>query len=1168
MRMKILHNEYQLNFRKWSLSLVLLSLFLTAIPMQAENHIPAEKISIEEAFTLIGIEYGVHFNYDRAVVADVEVDYESGQYEKVEDALQSVFSQTHLKYEIFDQRYVAVYRQDREGVESMKKMVSHFQEVISSSENAILRSERRITPPLASLSIKDVFSKRLIFSVSGIVTDQDGEPLIGVNIQVKDSDKGTATDFDGKFSLEDISENAVLIVSYAGYQTQEVVVAGKTNLEIVMTSDSQLLDEVVVVGYGAQKKREVTGAIGSIKMDELPSRPIGNIGQTLYGKIPGVQILQASGRPGASSSIQIRGINSISAGNEPLIVIDGIQMPEFDLNSINMADIESIEILKDAASASIYGSRGANGVVLISTRSGKFEEQSKVQFNYSFGVQQIIKKIDVMNAAEYAQASIDAAQNGWVDDGGDPNAPNTLEARGDYLYMWPDIFETPELLPYDTDWQDEVYRSAPMHDINLRFSGGSKSTNYYFSIGHLNQEGIMITSDYKKTNLNLNINSEALSSKLKYGAYLNTLFDQGHIPDSYTSIGAVQYPAIYPVWGDDGNLGGPQNTQGFENWFAILFRPNSGHPFYNINNNFEFNNLQLIGNAYAEISILDQLIFRTSITTHYRRNDNKDFYAYDHLLGKDYFIIVRSVSVMKRNQRVAWENLLMYNFAVVNHKFNLLGGYEYSIQNKYNLNGERRNYDNDDFQYLTAGQTIYQANDGAIENKLISYFGRINYNFLNRYFMTFQYRYDGSSRFGPENKWGSFPSLSVAWDVSEESFFNQNIFDQLKLRASYGFTDNDNFSEYRWISRMNQSKAAIGDRVVSTQYPSSVENPSLSWERSRQTNIGVDVSFWAGRLSIEGDFYRTLSDDLLLDVPIPSTSGFSNLFTNIGQVENKGLELSLLSRNITTTFNWMTQVTFSTNKSKVLKLGPDGSPIFYNLNGGMQNVNMIGEPMFSFYAYQYEGVYMNQAEIEADKSSYSTAKPGDGKYKDINGDGKISSSDRTIIGKNTPDFIFGITNNFNYGNFDMSFLIQGLYGMDVYDVNFRRSMRYHEGRAYYGMMNDRWRSEDEPGDGYVYRLTTSLDNMVQNASSFWLVDGSYVRLKDLTIGYTIPDIFKSKMNISNLRLYINATNMFTLSSAPINDPENFLGDETSMVRQSHSPYPSSKIYTVGINVEL
>src|SRR5690625_2515891 len=371
MRMKILHNEYQLNFRKWSLSLVLLSLFLTAIPMQAENHIPAEKISIEEAFTLIGIEYGVHFNYDRAVVADIKVDYESGYYQKVEDALQSVFSQTHLKYEIFDQRYVAVYRQDREGVESMKKMVSHFQEVISSSEDAILRSERRITPPLATLSIKDIYSKRIVFSVSGTVTDQAGEPLIGVNIQLKGTDKGTSTDFDGNFTFEDIDENAILVISYIGYQTLEVEVAGKSTLEIVMTSDAQLLDEVVVVGYGTQKKVNLTGAVGVVDEKILNDRPLPNLGQGLQGALPNLQVSQGNYAPGQGASFNVRGFTSINGG-EPLILVDGVVQ---DPNLLNPNDIESISVLKDAASAAIYGARAAYGVILITTKKGKKDQE-------------------------------------------------------------------------------------------------------------------------------------------------------------------------------------------------------------------------------------------------------------------------------------------------------------------------------------------------------------------------------------------------------------------------------------------------------------------------------------------------------------------------------------------------------------------------------------------------------------------------------------------------------------------------------------------------------------------------------------------------------------------------------------------------------------------------
>jgi len=1016
-----------------------------------------------------------------------------------------------------------------------------------------------------SFLIEDAQQQR---SISGKVTDSGGQPLPGVTVVVKGTTQGTVTNPDGEYTLSNIPEDATLVFSFVGMHTQELQIEGRTTFMVVMEEESIGLEEVVAVGYGVQTKREVTGSIGSLVMDDNITRPVGNIGQALYGKISGVQILQGSGQPGSSSSIQIRGINSISAGNAPLIVIDGIQMPEYDLNSINSSDIQSIEVLKDAASASIYGSRGANGVVLVTTKSGKKAEKSSFQLNYSHGIQQLIRKIDVMNAKEYAQASIDAAQNGWVDIGGDPNAPNTIEARGNYLYTWPTIFDTPELLPYDTDWQDVVYRTAPMHDINIRFSGGDQISTYNVSVGYLNQEGIMITSDYEKYTLNLKANS-SIGNWFEYGAFINVLYDYGHEPDSYTPIGAVQYPAIYPIWGDDGYLGGPQNTPGFENWFAILFRPNSGHPYYNINRDFEFSNLKTIGNLFARISLLEGLNIRTSINTYISRRDNKNYYAGDHLLGPNYFTTIRTTSSMSRIMKHTWENLLTYDKKIGNHSLNLLGGYEYNTLNYYQLNGERRDYDNDDFPYLAAGQTIYGANDAARENKLISYFTRLHYNYLGKYFLTAQFRRDGSSRFGPEKKWGNFPSLSFSWNIAQEPFMESlEVLYNFKLRASYGFTGNDNFSDYRWISRMTQAKVAIGNSLLTSYYPSSIENPDLGWERTKQLNLGIDIGFVGNRFMIEADAYRTISDGLLLDVPVPSTSGFSSVFTNIGQVENKGLELNIVSRNLTKQLTWTTQVTYSSNKSKVLQLGPDNSPLFYNLNGGMQNTNMVGEELFSFYAYKYEGVYKSQAEIDADPASYSTAKPGDGKYKDVNGDGQITAADRTIIGKNTPDFIYGMTNSFTFKGFDFSFLLQGLVGMDVYDVNYRRSMRYHEGRNYYGLLNNRWRSEEEPGDGYIPRLTVTLDNMVQTASSFWLVDGSYLRLKDVTLGYTLPKEITNKIGVAKTRVYFNGTNLFTFTNAPVNDPENFLGSPTDMVRESHSPYPTSKIYSFGINIEL
>src|SRR5690625_4231647 len=553
MRVKILHNECQLNFRKWSLSLVLLSLLLTAIPMHAENNIPAERISIEEAFTLIGIEYGVHFNYDRAVVSDVEVDYESGQYEKVEDALQSVFSQTHLKYEIFDQRYVAVYRQDREGVESMKKMVSHFQQVINSSEEAYRRTERRITPPLASLSIKDIYSKRIVFSVSGTVTDQEGEPLIGVNIQVKGSNKGTSTDFDGEFTLEDIDENAILVISYVGYQTQEIPVAGKSRLEIVMSSDSQLLDEVVVVAYGTQRKANLTGSVASVDMKALESRPVSQLGQALQGTVPGLNLNVSGlgGELGQTLATNIRGTGTIGQGSSaaPLILIDGM---EGNMNNLNPSDIESISVLKDASSAAVYGSRAAFGVILITTKSGK-EGKMTVSYNNNFrhsGPTNLPNQLDSWRFANYFN---DASAN-------EGSAPifndETLERIQKYMAGEISTTTIPNGQQWhfhqqandNVDWFKEHFTSSWSKEHNVQLNGGSEKLRYYFSSSYLDQDGILKHGDdnYKRFNTTAKINTK-INDFIDFN--VSTRFVRFKLDNPlYNDMNGLLYHDIVRIW--------------------------------------------------------------------------------------------------------------------------------------------------------------------------------------------------------------------------------------------------------------------------------------------------------------------------------------------------------------------------------------------------------------------------------------------------------------------------------------------------------------------------------------------------------------------------------------------------------------------------------------------
>ena len=490
-------------------------------------------------------------------------------------------------------------------------------------------------------------------------------------------------------------------------------------------------------------------------------------------------------------------------------------------------------------------------MIFVTTKSGK-SGKSKLHLNYTYSVQEVIRKMDVMNAAEYAQASIDAAQNGWIETGGDPNAPNTIAARGKAIYTWPTAMENPESLD-DTDWQDVVFRVAPMHKIDLSASGGNDKTKYSISGGYINQEGVVITSEYQKYTLNLKVDTE-INKSITVGGLINALYDHENEPFNRTVEWAIQYPSIYPVYGNNGYLGGPNTVDGFENYYAVLFRPVNGHPLYKINDDIQHHRFTTIGNIFTKIKLYDGLNFRTSLNAFYKRSDDTNYAAGDHVMGPTYITTESFISDMDRSLNYTWENLLTYDKTFKEHTFNMMVGYEYNHRDYYMLSAQRRDYDNDDIHYLTAGKTIYAANDGASQTNLISFLSRLNYNYMGRYMFSASFRRDGSSRFGPNDKWGNFPSFSAAWRVSEESFMKDiSTISNLKFRASYGFTGNDNFADYRWVSQMTPAKVAIGNTIVTSYYPSSVNNPNLRWERTKQLNLGIDLGLFENRIMLEGD---------------------------------------------------------------------------------------------------------------------------------------------------------------------------------------------------------------------------------------------------------------------------------------------------------------------------
>lgn len=1010
--------------------------------------------------------------------------------------------------------------------------------------------------------------------VTGIVSDlSDGESIPGVNVLVKGTSNGVITDIEGIYSIVVDQNDAILVFSFIGYKTQEVIVGNRNEIGVQLETDLQSLDEVVVVGYGTQEKRHLTGAIGSIEMDEtLASRPVGDFGQAMYGKVAGVRVQNSSGAPGSSSRIQIRGINSISGGTAPLIVIDGVPMPSFDLNAVNAADIQSIEVLKDAASSAIYGSRAANGVVLVTTKHGKAGE-STLAVNYTYSSQRVMRYIDMMNGPQYAQAAIDGAQNGWIDIGGDPNAANTIEARGQYKYTWPEALENPETL-WDTDFQRLISRVAPMHKVDISASGGNDQSRYYFSAGVLNQAGTIKTTDYQRYTLNLKAETK-MRAWFTVGGMLNVAYDDQSVLEASTMNAAREYPSIYPVYGNNGFLGGPNSVDGFENHYNILMRAdNQGHPLWHLYGyDDNIHGMNAISNLFAEIALLPGLRYRSSFNASYNRSDR----VYHEKNDRGVLVPSRAriVSTMQRTLQYTFENLLMYSKKWNDHQIDAVAGSEYNQRDMYNLHGERGDFDNDLLPFLAAGNTLINATDGASQYALSSILGRVNYNFKEKYLASATFRRDGSSRFGPENKWGNFPSFSAGWVVSEEAFMkNTALVTHVKLRASYGFTGNDDFLNYGWISQMQMGRVALGNNLSSSYFPSSVENPDLAWERTQQLNLGLDIGFKDDRFGLEIDWFKSESDGLLLNVPVPTTSGFGDVFRNIGALETHGLEVGLTSHNLEGAedgLQWTSLLTFSRNRSVIAKLGLNDAPMILG-RSSMNVINAVGEVPFSFFAYEYDGVYMNQAEIEADPVTYNfPVHPGDGRYKDIDGDGVITAEDRTIVGNSQPDFIWALGNNFQYKNFDFSFQFDGSVGGVIYNAQMRRSIFNHEGRNYFAVLENRWRSEEEPGDGYHYKLSVDINGLEKQPSSYWLVGATYTRLRDVTLGYTLPEKYAQRIGIAGSRIYFNGINLLSFQEGKsVTDPENTTGATTdpAVAGVQFNPYPSSRIYSLGLNIQF
>lgn len=1005
--------------------------------------------------------------------------------------------------------------------------------------------------------------------VTGKVTGEDGVSLPGVNILVKGTSKGTITDIDGMFSINIPSPQSVLVFSFIGMQYQEVNVNAGDNIEVVLISSAELISDVVVVGYGTVKKSDLTGSVSSVKADELKSSPSTTFDQALQGRAAGVQVVQTSGVPGGGTSIRIRGTSSVNASSEPLYVIDGMLIntdigevsvagngPNIGpLASINPNDVESIEVLKDASASAIYGSRGANGVVLITTKRGK-AGIGKIDFDCYYGVQEVANKLDLLNAKEYAELVNEAMVNA----GKNP------------------VYVNPSNLGEGTDWQDELFRIAPMSSYQLSISGGNKKTNYAISGSYFNQEGIIIGSTFDRYSFRVNLDSD-INKYLTAGASVSFAgISSNRVETGPGSINggvvanALQMNPILPVY-DDSIEGG--YTYEHDRKDAVGNPVAAAREYKSKTTSYRF-----LGNSYLKFKLAKDLEFKSSIGVDALFSKNRSF-------GPKYLKQSQSSkgeAFVSDLQAFTWlnENTLNYKYKInEDHKLDALVGFtmqqfnnEYLNALAFDFSDSRTGYHN-----LGAANNPQKPTNGETEWSMISYLGRINYNIKEKYLLTFSGRVDGSSKFAKGKKYGFFPSGALAWRASEEEFIKSiDLISNLKVRMSYGLIGNQSISPYNSLALVGPLGQGVfnsdsGSEVISGSEPLSYPNEDLKWETTKQANIGFDIGILNSKIALTVDFYKKKTSDLLLSTPIPYTSGFGTTLLNVGNVENKGFDLDLRTVNVEKELKWTTNLNFSINRNKVTNLARE-EDIHLGFGG---NILREGEPLGTFYGYVFDGIF--QSDEEAANSAVlkgqeptgsnpaSHAKAGDRRYKDIDGNGVIDENDRTIIGTAEPDFVFGINNTLSYKNFTLNFFFQGSVGNEMVNLNLNNLENFNGEQ---NMLADaglnRWTPEN-PSDKYPRALATgSLDNVF---SSRLVEDASYLRLKNITLGYTLPEKFINKIGVDNLRIYATATNVWTLTDYSGYDPEgNAYGATTNIVGVDNGNYPQAKTYTIGVQIGL
>ncbi len=1026
--------------------------------------------------------------------------------------------------------------------------------------------------------------------ITGKVVDAMGE-LPGVSVVVKGTTNGISTDLNGEFKLSGVKPDDVLQFSFIGYKTQEIKVGNQKTFNVTMEEDSETLDEVVVVGYQEVRKKDLTGSVAKANMKDILSTPVATFDQALGGRIAGVNVSSGEGQPGATMNITIRGNNSLTQDNSPLYVIDGFPVEDAEAGStINPSDIESIDILKDASATAIYGARGANGVVIITTKQGKIGK-TQISYDGSFGISQVTKTLDMMDAYDFVklQAEID---------------PTGIESTYfmDYngkKYSLEDYRNVPQ-----NNYQDEIFRTAWQQSHNVRVNGGSETVRYNASVSYYDQEGILLNSDYERLQARMNTLIKRGKLTVNFNTNYSRSIKSGSSPSetSYSGMNNL----FYSVWGyrpvnyPDGTLNDLLNNLMDDDLDASNdYRFNPILDLKNAYKKYYTNNLQI--NGYAEYEFIKGLKLKVSGGYTYDSRHSDTFNNSQTRYGGPTSTDKVNAEII-RQQRLTWlnENILTYQTNFKNkHFLNAMAGV--TLQNSdyeyYSL--RTKQIPNESLGMAGMSQGTFDKSSSLKSSwAMLSYLARVNYNYMSKYYATASFRADGSSKFSKKNRYGYFPSGSLAWSFSEEEFL-QNIKPVLssgKLRLSWGLTGNNRIGEYDRFALLDMIKSHVSiEDIPNTIYPFdgnnsnvgvapiSLPNEDLKWETTEQWNLGVDLGFFDERVGLTVDLYRKTTRDLLLDATLPYSSGYPSAMKNIGKVRNDGIELTLNTVNIRNkNFEWTTNFNIAFNKNEVLELTEGQTSLLstatfdQNFNSQPNYIAKVGYPMGMMYGYIYEGTYKYE-DFDKSGSTYtlksniphytseSNTQPGMPKYADLNGDGVIDTNDRTMIGRGLPIHTGGFTNNFRYKDFDLSVFFQWSYGNDILNANrlfFESGFQKKKDLNQYASYADRWTPENPESN--IPAATNSSSNLV--ISSRVIEDGSFLRLKTVTLGYTLPKTFLSKYKIDNARIYVAASNLWTLTGYSGYDPEVSIREGALTPGLDFSSYPRAMSVSFGLNL--